>query len=367
MAVLATIWVRGAGAQGLKDGTSLANAYGLDPNVADDAWTAINALPALTNNLEIKICGGGTIGASIIISRSVTTAYRVIVQGRNAGDTADEEVAIDAGGGAFTVISFNNCARYQVFDIRGTNTNAAAGKNGFYMAGASDNMVFTRCRGDNCDEGFYSSSGSFGHTYIDCRAHDNVNYGWDIWSTRDRCIRCVSHDNGWGFSNAEHYGCVSYGHTNTGFDYHIVAVGCIAYNNGTDGFYNLATGANCTMIDCLSVNNGRFGFNQPTAHTTLLLRCGTILNTSGRTNSAIGAWNDLNNPALTADPFINAAAANFALNNAAGGGRLCRNNAGLLVPGGLSRTYLDIGAIQTLRAPAVPQGLQSLTAGVIAS
>ncbi len=72
--------------------------------------------------------------------------------------------------------------------------------------------------------------------------------------------------------------------------------------------------------------------------------------TVGGITNGFGSATDL---VLTADPFVNAAAGNFALNTTAGGGALLRA-AGFpgVFPGALSTGYLDIGAVQSAGAGA---------------
>ena len=77
---------------------------------------------------------------------------------------------------------------------------------------------------------------------------------------------------------------------------------------------------------------------------TVFLNCATYNNTSGASHFLD---TNVGGVVLTADPFVNAAAGNFALNATAGGGAACRA-AGVLgvFPGALSTGYLDIGAVQ---------------------
>ena len=75
------------------------------------------------------------------------------------------------------------------------------------------------------------------------------------------------------------------------------------------------------------------------------VNCATYNNTSGAFSNA--ANRAVGSVILTADPFVNAAGGDFALNTTAGGGAACRN-VGFpgVFPGGLTTGYADIGAAQ---------------------
>jgi len=95
--------------------------------------------------------------------------------------------------------------------------------------------------------------------------------------------------------------------------------------------------------------NGGFGCNLTTGSTYpgLVVNAGNNAfgsNTSGARNNLPTESTDV---ALTADPFVNTAGGNFALNNTAGGGAALRA-VGIpgVFPAGLTTGYMDIGAVQ---------------------
>jgi hypothetical protein len=108
------------------------------------------------------------------------------------------------------------------------------------------------------------------------------------------------------------------------------------------------TTSSCTLIDEGNIiyNCGtgfNFAFSGGVDRSTLLNDYNAYgANTTNRTGLSAGA-HDIT---LTADPFVNRAAANYALNNTAGGGALLRaaNFPGALNVGGTG--YLDVGALQ---------------------
>jgi hypothetical protein len=180
------------------------------------------------------------------------------------------------------------------------------------------------------------------------------------------------------FESCNFYYCTAYANTSTPFGLAggQTAVGCVAVNNtgaGVCGFngsgnnsfdscmsygnaghgFSLNQGANrATCVNCLSYSNGGYGFLSPGTFDNLYLyNCAGGNNTNGNTSN-IQSQNIVNFVALTANPFINAAGNNFALNTAALGGMLLK---AMGLPGQLAKNslpglstlnYLDIGGIQ---------------------
>lgn len=170
---------------------------------------------------------------------------------------------------------------------------------------------------------------------------------------------CYSHDNsyvGMGFGGI-YIRCISEGNTGAtgrgfddGFSGACSFYECIAYGNAGDGFrVNFGSGSapNEQTMSCIAYGNGTYGFNDVSGSQGLaLFNCAAGNNTSGATNGYL-ATSMFNMVTLTGDPFTNAAAGDFSLNNTAGAGAACRA-AGFpgVFPGGLTTGYLDIGAVQ---------------------
>lgn len=123
--------------------------------------------------------------------------------------------------------------------------------------------------------------------------------------------------------------------------------GCVAYNNGRHGFYFSGSNFATYLINCISYGHSAgYGFAATSVRDQLFAySCAAGNNSSGNydTTSLIHFVSGVAN--LSADPFTNAAAGDFSLNNTAGGGAVCRA-AGIpgVFPGGLTTGYLDIGA-----------------------
>lgn len=193
--------------------------------------------------------------------------------------------------------------------------------------------------------------GLAGEWFNDCEA-SGCGYGL-VQATMIGCVAhgCSSH----GFLRGRFQNCLSYGNGGCGFAMNeAVAMNCTAYNNGSDGFgYNFDNVGGMACLNCLAVGNGGYGFSNTNGtpnyvYFNSLINCYTLGNTSG----AIGGFTGkdailIGNVALSADPFTNAGAGDFSLNNTAGGGAVCRAAAfpGVF-PGGLTTGYLDIGAVQ---------------------
>lgn len=348
MATPATIWATNAGA-GLKDGTSLANAAVTDPSDADDVWTIVNALGALSQNLEIRLCGDASTTATIPVTKDATTTYRITLQGRNAGDTAYALTAVDAGDGAFKVFTFTASDFWIVRDIHATNTDEAAGNHGFSLMADADYMTFIGCKMSHCNYGFDATASPIYLTLVDCWADLNASRGFSGIDT-SICIGCVASSSGIGFVKGHHVRGIAYDNTFDGFNGVHSGTSCTAYNSGRHGFFLMDVAHSFVpLADCIAVGSGGYGYQADAATVAVLLqRCASYNNTSGRDNSGIqGHWIDVAPVVLTADPFVDAASGDFALNTTAGGGALCREATGILSADGLTTSYHDRGAAQS--------------------
>lgn len=130
------------------------------------------------------------------------------------------------------------------------------------------------------------------------------------------------------------------------------------YNNGRDGILDdSATGIWRHWKRNIISNNGRYGINSNLAVPASYDCDGNAYysNTSGNrnncdstaNNSAAGAYTNTLDVILSGSPFVDGPNGNFALNNTSGAGAACRA-AGFpgTFPGGLTTSYLDMGASQ---------------------
>jgi hypothetical protein len=134
-----------------------------------------------------------------------------------------------------------------------------------------------------------------------------------------------------------------------------VVMNNVFYGNTATAVYATTTVAGLVVRNNIFVNNGAYGVHftsnsSSAAINTRLARQSVDFNayynnTSGQCNGVTGGANEIT---LTGDPFINAAAGDFRLNNVAGAGAALRA-AGFpgTFPGGYGNvSYSDIGAVQ---------------------
>lgn len=162
-----------------------------------------------------------------------------------------------------------------------------------------------------------------------CESSNNANGAFYVCNA----FGCYATGNGNGFTFCvSSTNCIAYNNTNAGFFSGEVAHGCVAYGNSTDGFKSYKK-----AVNCISVGNTQDGYETA----GVLINCADYNNTTGR-DSSDTLW-DLGAITLTGDPFTNAAAGDFSLNNTAGAGADLR--AAGFDPYGQTG-FADIGAVQ---------------------
>jgi len=131
---------------------------------------------------------------------------------------------------------------------------------------------------------------------------------------------------------------------------------CIVVDNTSDGVKLYSNSSNFTLdlVNTIFYGNTGFGINnadtQPKLQATMRVfkHCAFGSNSSGARSSTLPP--DPTEITLTADPFVDRAARNFALNNTAGGGALLRALGFPSVIGaigvGATASYQDVGAAQ---------------------
>lgn len=271
-------------------------------------------------------------------------------------------------------------------------------------AGTQTTVVLFECSGYGCEfrnliadgnsktgtTGFYNS-GIYACAILNCKAANCTSYGFrggpaglsgltscgycEASGTSGTagfahigCVGCVAHGGTCtGFllddasqNNVPFNNCLSYANSGGSSDGFVLSSGggpgsicsnCTAYNNGRDGFRFEAYGRNSIVSNCLSVGHSSgYGFNISTStgnKTVNFRNCAGYNNTSGDKNLIISTQS-IGFVTLSANPFTNAGAEDFSLNNTSGGGAACRA-AGFpgAFPGGLTTGYLDIGAAQS--------------------
>lgn len=175
--------------------------------------------------------------------------------------------------------------------------------------------------------------------YVYCEAHDNTATGFSCGNAT--LIGCISESN----SGASSDGFVVPNFSSAHF------FGCIAYNNGRDGFRTTSGSIVSRMIlqNCVADSNGAWGANSAAAnYPSITVRCAFRNNSSGATTGSITEVASLT---LTGIPFTDAPNRDFSLNNTANQGALLRAAGYIefnsnLFPAGLTASYLDASAAQ---------------------
>lgn len=178
------------------------------------------------------------------------------------------------------------------------------------------------------------------HLCAFCVAESNSVTGFNSTSVNQFiCLHCISANNS---------GASSHGYFSVMGTGQLVLLNCIAYKDGGDGIRaSIGSQTGTTIINTITYGNTGWGVNV----TTSQIPSGTRWfdynsygsNTSGNFTNFNAGTHDVS---LTADPFVNGASNNFALNNTAGGGNALRGAGfpGTLAIGGTGA--VDIGVLQ---------------------
>lgn len=214
---------------------------------------------------------------------------------------------------------------------------------GFSCEGGSSTSgpVFWRCR---ATAGTSAASGGFyvlGSLYIDCLADANACHGFSLGgnNTAGFFVRCIAAGNKTGGTYHGFNMDTALGNT--------VLTNCVAYDNSGSGIAFTGSYESAVLLNNILVSNGGYGVNFGTSQgwsAPVFDYNAYYNNTSGARNNVLAGANDV---ALTGSPFTNGASGDFSLNNTAGAGAACRavGYPGVF-PGGLTTSYLDIGAAQ---------------------
>ena len=182
-------------------------------------------------------------------------------------------------------------------------------------------LIFKNCRFYSCGLDGTSGGSVTYPVFIGCEADSNSRYGFNHSNSGGTMINCYSHDNAdVGYfifgsrQGAGFIGCISESNSSHGFlidgaTGNRVIYGCIAYNNtGTsDGIYlNYSSDQGICLINNISMNNGRYGFNKDTGCTINLFDFNSYYGnaTAGLNNITAGSHD------ITTDPLFTAPTAN---------------------------------------------------------
>lgn len=326
-------------AAGAKDGSSLANAAGIDPGSADDIWTIVNSDTPAAGGTTIKLCSDGSVTttATIEITQDGTAANPFIVQPRDATDSADSTITLDANGGAFPVVTLTTADYWIWIDVDAYNTDGNSPNDGWLIGANADYGLMLRCKARDVCSGF-TSLGSIS-TFVNCLADSNSDHGFDIASNNWAYACIASGNTNYGFYRGNLSLCIASGNGDDGYYGFYVATQCVSYGNGGSGFTQSGSLGAC--VECVAEGNTGYGFEG----IGQLVRCGDYNNTAGRPS---GVDSDLDPvTAVGGSFFVNAAAGDFTPNSTASRGALLRQcgGSGEASIDGNFTDYRDYGAV----------------------
>jgi hypothetical protein len=230
---------------------------------------------------------GPATGAAIVIA-TITGGYnwfQDLIFRRNGASSAAAIMTASGNRNIFYCCEFH--------DSRGVGASSSTAAN-----------LFMRCLATNNLGGGFSGTGM---TVIQCVASGNTSFGFSAVTL----IQCVAYAN----AGASTDGIINSGSVAT-------MTGCISHGNGRHGFAINSTNSTYLVSNCIATNNGGFGYiGSATGTIVVLENCAARSNTSGSLSNTIFGESDYPGfLALTADPYVDAAAGDFNLNNTAGGG-----------------------------------------------
>lgn len=332
----------------------------------------INMTAAATTDLAAdppRINFKNDVTYSITATMSLGTSQNRTFQGYTTTFGDGGKAIIDGGTStaAFTLFSLSGTLidifRDLIFQNNGNSGSADL------VACASSRCIFHRCvfahsRGN----GLNATNAS---TFVECEAYDdnqsNTAGQAGFRGSTGWFYRCISHDNTGsntvGFLTASGsaiiiINCIADTNGASGFSVGGSAqfiINPTAYNNTLHGIFLTNSNASAYISNPITVSNGGFGINISAGNIPSVIdNPAYFQNTSGPVNVTSGSpVLIVGTVTLTTNPFVDAPNGNFQLNNAAGGGLLCKNAgrgvftetaSGLLGTTG----YPDIGAVQHL-------------------
>lgn len=344
-----------------------------------EAITFVNALSMpLTDDFFLNIIDDITLTAqpeALVVSGNENG--RVTWQGRDAAGTTDTLRVVTSDDAQTLNYAFGSTARLGYHVIRYIESKRFLGTDGgsmSYLPNGATWCQWFRCR-----------ASSPGDTTI--RRLLQVGTGANA-TAKGSVVQCHGRDLGWTMldfgvhGDIDVFDCVSRGTLSHNYTFGGQYVRCLSdTNTGGDGFHRPRGGTSLTSY--LARDNGiqyaepSTGFfidtvvSQSTGIAGIMLEGDSGLNIfaiflryadhSNRLRSSQadgGILADLQTSTITVDPFKDAAGLDFGPNTVGGGGALLRNTSGIAMPGGLTETYHDIGAVESECAEPLPDTTQ---------
>lgn len=261
----------------------------------------------------------GDLGTAPVISAGSLTSFTMCTINATFNGRSAQLINVEFNGQSnSTVTGVNATANYTQNLRRVTVKNCTTG-----FLGAGGQTCISNCAAITCGTGFSAFYMLFG-----CIARSCTSFGFDAHKNAAFCLAINNGNSGFRSLTqigTSHLNCVAHGNTNYGFDisYDIgLVANCLATSNTQHG-YSLGGGNNNSMT---AINNANWN------------------NTSGANRYTQTA--EIGRIDLTANPYTDATNLDFTINNTAGGGALLRS-AGF--PGSIVNSNsgsVDIGAFQ---------------------
>lgn len=277
-------------------------------------------------NMRVEGYGSarGDLGTAPVLQASGIASVTLVIWGANL-DTILRNITVD--GQSLTAIKGFTVARGVFYKLTAKNCLNTG-------IGGAANAIVISCVATGCNLGIVGCSG-----HINCETYSNTGSGIQLTATSGYADNCLSYNNS---------GASSDGIQITGQS--VTAVNCTCYGNGRDGVRS--AGNNTSVINSVGESNVGFGINLANVSSSAIY-CATFGNGGGSVNLAGANSVALNNVTGSSSFFVNAAGTNFALNNTAGAGAVCRAAAAPgTFPSGTTTSYHDIGAAQHQDTPA---------------
>lgn len=289
-----------------------------------EATITVTTRPDFQHGDNLEITGYTTTrgdGGRVSITTSNGTDNLLLYRGQNSLKLSNIAFS-DSSGTRHNGIAFVNPFNYFVLD----NCSFDGHSNGVnWNSQGTTHVLLRRTEVKNCTGAGLSIQAASGMVMDGCFIHDNTGNGIDILATATfmhlSIDRSVIRANAIGIKSVDDAGSTN----NSAIHIKNSAV----ISNTSDGVKHQGTGTNNPVItqieNTIVYGNGGFGVNLASTALPKYNYFGANnalgANSSGNYNNCPAQTGDV---ALSADPFTNAAAADFSLNSTAGGGAACK-------------------------------------------
>jgi len=328
------------------------------PVVVGGAWTTVDYAASTVTTASVNAAGEaprvniglGTYAETVVVDNSGTGALPITFEGfeATAGDgcpSGTRPIINGANVGASTWGSAKHYVNLKNIDLNKTNNYHCC----FINGGLYNQVINVRATNSGTGVCFYMSGRG---RFVNCQAIGNTAAdGFWLVSYDIGVLDCTATGCKYGFNNNAAYAffinCIAFGNDDDGFNFSGLGgllLGCISRGNGGSGLrLNPATWSPA-ILNSIFTENTVAGIECDIPYYGAVADYNAFYGNGAPRDDIDAGVHDV---ALTADPFVNAAGGNFALNIAAAGGALCHSVGfpGTLIDA-LNIGCSDIGALQ---------------------